>query len=252
MQAAQIANPGAEARAMYRSLGTSALELLYMVALGKDCAAHAVLDEASRERWETAIGRGRGVVIAASHTGNWDLAACAVAREVELLVVTKRLHVRWLDSFWQNARAAQGVALAEPSGAVARVRAVLARGGVVAMMIDQVPASPRHAVTAEFLGRTAWVDRAPAAMAAACRAPLVVAASWRQAGGEHALAVLDVIDPPPRPSLAWVSQASVMATRALDQFVRVHPSQWLWLHRRWKPLDPRQCGLHSRGHVVRD
>jgi lauroyl/myristoyl acyltransferase len=26
------------------------------------------------------------------------------------------------------------------------------------------------------------------------------------------------------------------ATRALEEFVRECPEQWLWMHRRWKPL----------------
>jgi KDO2-lipid IV(A) lauroyltransferase len=240
MRSAGIANPPAKARAMYRSLGTSAMELLHMAARGIDSRAHAAIDGASRERWQRALARGRGVVIAATHTGNWDLAACAMARDVELLIVTKRLSVRWLDAFWQSARIDCGVSIVEPNGAIARARAVLARGGAVAMIIDQVPASPRHAVATEFLGRTAFVDRAPAAVAAACGAPLVVAASRRRENGEHVLFVLDVLEPPARPSSLWVSQATVAATLALDRFVRAHPSQWLWLHRRWKALDRAQ------------
>jgi Kdo2-lipid IVA lauroyltransferase/acyltransferase len=222
---------------MYRSLGTSAVELLYLAARGAEAAGHACIDPASRRLWQEALGRGRGVVVAASHTGNWDLAACTVARDVELLVVTKRLSVRSLDSFWQSTRAAQGVTLTEARGALARARAVLGRGGAVAMMIDQVPASARHALAAEFLGRMATVDRAPAVLAAACGCPLVVAASRREASGRHVLVVLDVIEPAPASSPAWVRQATVQATRALEQFVRAHPSQWLWLHRRWKALD---------------
>ncbi|HXN34142.1 MAG TPA: lysophospholipid acyltransferase family protein [Polyangiaceae bacterium] len=237
MRAAGIGHPGAQARAMYRSLGTSALELLHVAARGVGAAPHARIDGPSQARWQEALARGRGVVVAASHTGNWDLAACAVARDVELLVVTKHLHVQSLDEFWQSARASRGVHLAEARGAMARAREALGRGGAVAMMIDQVPASANHAIEAEFLGRMALVDRAPAALAAACRAPLVVAASRRAAGGEHVIVVLEVIEPPARPSRAWVTLATAAATRALDQFVRAHPSQWLWLHRRWKRLD---------------
>jgi KDO2-lipid IV(A) lauroyltransferase len=238
MRAAHVDHPAAAAREMYRSLGTSALEILYLSARGTEAVRHARIDDTSQERWHDALARGRGVVVAASHTGNWDLAACTVALDVELLVVTKRLRVQPLDSFWQSARAARGVHLVEARGALARARATLGRGGAVAMMIDQVPASASHAIEVDFLGQRAWVDRAPAALAAACRAPLVVAASRREASGEHVIVVLDVIEPPLRPSRAWVMLATQAATRSLDRFVRAHPSQWLWLHRRWKRLDP--------------
>jgi KDO2-lipid IV(A) lauroyltransferase len=122
-------------------------------------------------------------------------------------------------------------------GALRRARGVLGRGGAVAMMIDQVPARSSHAVDVDFLGRAALVDRAPAALAASARAPLVVAAARRGPGGVQVLHVLDVLVPPPRPGSAWVDAASATATRALDRFVRAYPAQWLWLHRRWKRLD---------------
>ncbi|MDP9001885.1 MAG: lysophospholipid acyltransferase family protein [Myxococcota bacterium] len=247
MREAGIVDAGAEVNAMYRSLGTSAFEFLHLASNGVCATMHAHVDPASRDLWWAALERGSGIVIAASHTGNWDLAACAVAREVELLVVTKRLRVRALDAFWQKARAAQGIRLSNAVGVIARARTVLGRGGAVAMMIDQVPMSSRHAVAAEFLGRRALIDRGPAALAAACRAPLVVAASRREASGEHVLVVLDVIVPPHRPSRSWIIDATAAATRALDRFVRAHPSQWLWLHRRWKVLDraPRRTTLDA-------
>jgi KDO2-lipid IV(A) lauroyltransferase len=237
MRKAGIDHVTVEARAVYRSLGASALEMLHVAVRGAEAAAHARIDAASQVRWKEVVGRGRGVVVAAAHTGNWDLAACFVARDIELLVVTKHLRVRSLDAFWQSARSSLGVQLAEAHGALARAKAVLARGGAVAMMIDQVPASANHAIEVEFLGRAALVDRAPAALAAACRVPLVVAASRREANGEHVILVLEVLEPSSRPSRAWVALATAEATRALERFVRAHPSQWLWLHRRWKRLD---------------
>jgi KDO2-lipid IV(A) lauroyltransferase len=233
MRAANIADPAREARAMYRALGVSAWELL-RVARRSDAVGRAAFEPASEARWRAALAGGRGVVVAASHTGNWDLAACRVARDTELLVVTKHLHARGFDRFWQETRSARGVVLADAVGAVRRARAVLRRGGAVAMMIDQVPASASHAVEAEFLGRPAFVDRAPAALAAACRVPLVLAASRRDEHGTTEIVVFDVLEPPARPSPRWVQDATVAATSALDAFVRAHPSQWLWLHRRWR------------------
>ena len=247
MRAAGLRDVRVRTNAMYRSLGTSAVELLHLAGRGVAVGGQARIDEDSRERWSSALGRGRGVVVAASHTGNWDLAACAIARDVELLVVTKHLSVRSIDAFWQSMRASRGVGLASPEGALQRAAAVLARGGAVAMMIDQVPASRKHAIEAEFLGRRACVDRAPAVLAASRGAPLVVTASRREADGVHVLTVLDVIEPPPRRSMEWAVHATRAATRALEGFVRRHPDQWLWLHRRWKRLDPDDLGSTLRG-----
>jgi len=236
MRTAGIARVAVEARAMYGSLGASAVEFLWMAMRGRPALARVRFDEASQVRWNEALRQGRGVVVAASHTGNWDMAACAVARDVELLVVTKHLRVRWLDRFWQSTRARLGVTLSDADGAIARSRAVLRRGGVVAMMIDQVPLSPSHASPVTFLGQTAATDRAPAALAASARVPLVIAAARRDEAGAQVLHVLDVLQAPARPSRAWILEATRSATRALDGFVRAHPSQWLWLHRRWKPM----------------
>jgi KDO2-lipid IV(A) lauroyltransferase len=132
---------------------------------------------------------------------------------------------------------------------MAVARQVLRRGGAVAMMIDQVPATVRHAVGIEFLGRAALADRAPAALAASTGAPLVVVAARASGNGEHVVHVLAVIRPPPRPQRvggawdAWIAGATVASAGALDAFVRAHPSQWLWMHRRW-----RAAGVDRRGH----
>jgi KDO2-lipid IV(A) lauroyltransferase len=241
MLAAGFERTPPQARAVYRALGISAAELLWLAA---PCNASrpppASIDPASAGAWRRALSQGRGVVIAASHTGNWDLAACAIAEQVELLVVTKRLRVQALDRFWRGTRLARGVKLVGARGALRRAREVLRRRGAVAMVIDQVPDRRRHAIDVPFLGRRALVDKSPAALAAARRAPLVVAACRRDERGQHVLHVLSVQIPPEVPAerRAWVREATVAATRALDAFVRTYPDQWLWLHRRWKRLDP--------------
>jgi len=245
MRAAGVAQPARQARGMYASLGASVFEFLWMALRGPRALEHAAIEQESETRWRAALGRGGGVVVAASHTGNWDLAACAIASRGELLVVTKRLSVGWLDRFWQSTRAALGVRLADASGALGPCRDVLRRGGAVAMMIDQVPSSPRHAVPVEFLGRPALADRAPAVLAASTGAPLVVAASRRDARGRHWLHVLEVLLPPPRPSRAWIDEATRRATQQLDLFVRAYPTQWLWMHRRWKPMLAAPCPTPS-------
>jgi KDO2-lipid IV(A) lauroyltransferase len=238
MRRAGVPHPAKEARAMYRALGLGAVELL---ALSRDqgLLATVEVDEASRARWASAVRAGRGIVIAASHTGNWDLAACAIARDVELVVVTKHLRARALDAFWQQTRSARGVHLVDAEGALAVARAAVRRGAAVAIMIDQVPVSRRHSLEVDFLGASAFVDRTAATVAATTGAPLLVTAAERTGDG-HKLHVLDVLEPPLRHRRDWIDSATRDATRALERFVVAHPHDWLWLHRRWRaPADIR-------------
>jgi len=236
MRRAGVAEPARAARHMYRGLGMGVFELLWMRGRRGSIASLVHIDDASRDALAAARGQGRGIVLAASHTGNWEIAACRWAEDRELLVVTKRLSVKGFDRFCSALRSARHVQTAQAGDAAWRARAILRRGGAVAMMLDQVPGSLDRAIEQEFLGATAHVDRSPAKVSAATGAPLVVAASLRNADGTHSLRVLSVHAPPPpdAPSRAWVDRVTREATLALDRFVRENPSEWLWLHRRWR------------------
>ncbi|MEO8796907.1 MAG: lysophospholipid acyltransferase family protein [Polyangiaceae bacterium] len=232
MRRAGVERPARAASAMYRALGTSVLEFVSLAR--RSSTLHAALDDESRAKLDSARRLGRGIVFAASHTGNWELAAYAIAREMPLLVVVKRLSVGFVDRFTKGTRDRRGLQLCEGRGALEHALAQLAEGGAVAMMIDQVPDRRSHAYPVPFLGQDAFVDRAPAALAARTGAPLVVSAARRTANGTQSLRVLDVIIPPEGADLAWTRRTTARATKALEAFVVENPSEWLWMHRRWR------------------
>jgi KDO2-lipid IV(A) lauroyltransferase len=151
-----------------------------------------------------------------------------------LTVVTKRLSWRALDRYWQRLRAERGVSLVDAEGAASEVRAALARGGVVALMVDQAPERASGVATIPFLGRPAEHDLAPALLAARAKAPVVVLLGRRDARGMHVLELADEIAPEELRGRGGVERATARIAAAVERFVRAHPAQWLWLHRRWK------------------
>jgi KDO2-lipid IV(A) lauroyltransferase len=177
---------------------------------------------------------GRGAVLATAHAGNWELAAAAIAEAYPLTVVAKSMSLGWVDRFCREARLARGMAVVSPRGALGAARAALAHGRLVAMLIDQVPARARHAVSVDFLCGSADVDRSPATLAASASVPLVVAVS-RRVGSVQRLEVLGVFEPPASGRLDWAAETTRSATRLLDRWIHAHPSEWLWMHRRWRP-----------------
>ncbi|MCS6899130.1 MAG: lysophospholipid acyltransferase family protein [Myxococcales bacterium] len=230
---AGIAAPSLVATQMYTSLGAALYELLWTAAPGPRPLDRKVL-LSLRAAQALEVVRGRGAVVAATHTGNWDLAACAVAARAPLWVVSKRLRVRWLDQGWQRLRVARGVRIVEPSGAIVSARRAIASGGLVAMLLDQRPERKTGVLAAPFLGLPALHDLAPALLAARLRVPLALALSRRLPDGTHEIDVPLLLEPPPRAGRLWAEEATRRLIEALEAFVRAHPDQWLWLHRRWQ------------------
>ncbi len=233
---ASLARIGAgvpQARAMFRGLGASALELLWISARPEVDVARLVT-LVHRERFDAALARGRGVIVATAHTGNWDLAACGCAASTPLSVVTKRLSSPTVDAWWQTTRATRGVdLLAAPDGNVlAAARARLAAGRAVALLVDQDPERTTSVVEAPFLGERAVHDTFAATLSARPGAPIVVAFARRAV--PHEVVIVDVITPPARAGRAWIAEATRAIAAHLDAFVREEPGCWLWLHRRWK------------------
>jgi KDO2-lipid IV(A) lauroyltransferase len=232
---------------VYRSLGIGVFELLWLA--GRRPEALDPLFTMSPEgdlALRRAAAASRGVVVATAHTGNWDLTACAAARWLSrnipgarLLVVTKRLSWKALDRYWQHLRAERGVVLAGADGAVSIVRETLGAGGVVALLVDQAPERESAVATLPFLGRPARHDLGPVLLAAKARAPLLVMLGRRTADGRHQLDVVESLDPADlRGGRGATERAAARIAAAVERFVRSHPDQWLWLHRRWKPWSP--------------
>jgi KDO2-lipid IV(A) lauroyltransferase len=230
MERAGVAQPRAVADAMYHSLGWGVFELLW-ISLRSPTKPAELVEVGPEVR--SVLGRG-GAVLATAHTGNWDLVACGVAAVTPLTVVTKHLSVGWLDAFWQSLRARRGVHLVSRGQVTRAARDALAARQAVALIIDQAPERTRAVVTAPFLNELAEIDLAPALIAMRARVPLLLVVAERTPRGTHRARLLDSIEPPARPSRKWAEAAMQRVTAELEEHVKAHPEQWLWMHRRWK------------------
>lgn len=237
MQRASVSKPHATAQLMYSSLGRSLSEFLWVCGNPKVNLSLRLTARAAKVLGEH---QERAIVVAGSHTGNWDYVACAIAELRPLAIITKQLSTRILDRKWQQTRATRGIELIYRAGAMRKTREALRRNTAVVMMIDQVPQSKSQSTRAVFLGAEAWVDRAPFIVAFRNRVPVLVTAAYRDEDGAHVLDVLEVLNPPISGLKEWVEQAARASTAQLENFVKEHPSDWLWLHRRWKEVESRK------------
>lgn len=242
MARAHVDDVPAAARAMYASLGRGVFELLWLAGASearrarvlRECVA---FEPGALEALHASLARGP-VLLAASHTGNWELVAFATARRLadegrRLVVVAKPFSLSGFDRFTRELRAAFGVDVVEPRGAASACIERLRRGDVVVMPIDQVPDRDVHALRMSVLGELAWTDRAPATIAARAEAEVLVVAAKRRSSTQH-VSVLACVPPRTDAVRAWVDQTTRDTTVALESFVGTHPAAWMWLHRRWR------------------
>jgi KDO2-lipid IV(A) lauroyltransferase len=90
----------------------------------------------------------------------------------------------------------------------------------------------------DFFGRPAYTPVGPALLALATGAPLLVARDVRD-GGRHRV----MTDPPvyadrKAPREEEVKRLVTHYTKRLEAFIREYPSQWVWMHRRWRTQPP--------------
>ncbi len=211
---------------VYEHLGRTVAEAF---GPGVDSLAAAVEVEPDWRPLDDALARGRGVIVATGHIGNFELGGLLLASRYRLLDVVKSQRNSLFDRFINDLRARRGILTVpmESSGPV--VLRHLRAGGVVSLLLDQDAGA--EGLEVDFLGHKAstWPGVARLSMRTGC--PVVPMAILRQGRGRHRLVISDSLDPGAGMTVQGFLQE---ISRAVEAFIRENPEQWFWVHRRWK------------------
>ena len=224
------------ARACWADLGLRCAELVN----ARRVVPRFRLSERCQTILEESLASGRGVLVATCHLGNWELMAAALAaRGIDVHAVAARDHGGPLHAWLTRARAELGVRTHHPGGgAIAAIR-VLRRGGALAIFIDQATREQGRPV--QFFGRMAHTPDTCERLAALTGAQVLLAWTLRSPGAMHDI-FFEAIDSGP----ALLERL----TARVEALVRAHPTQWVWLHRRWAcPAHRSEPGAKQRGRL---
>jgi KDO2-lipid IV(A) lauroyltransferase len=182
------------------------------------------------EHFEAALGRGKGVLFATGHLGNWELSAYAHALlTAPMQVVVRPLDNPMIDSLVERYRGLSGNSILSKRDFVRPMLKALARNEAVGILVDQ-NASLDEGVFVDFFGRKACVSPSFAKLAVRSGAAVIPGfAVWSEAEGRYVLKFY----PPVEITGDAVADTQRIQT-ALEHAIREHPGEWLWLHRRWK------------------
>jgi KDO2-lipid IV(A) lauroyltransferase len=194
------------------------------------------------EHIQAALAQGRGMIAIAAHAGNWEYTVMGYGLKYRpVAVVGREMDQPWAARLARYLRQRGGNSMVAKQKGMKEILTYLGQNRIVGVVIDQ-NTTTAGGLLVDFFGRPARTTPV-AAILARRGVPVVPTLSRRLADGRHLLMVL-----PPLPLTKTADpQADIqrhleLQNRVIEAWVRAEPSQWLWLHRRWKNQFPEIYG----------
>jgi KDO2-lipid IV(A) lauroyltransferase len=186
------------------------------------------------ENFEQARSRGKGVLVATGHLGNWELSAFAHAYlTAPMHIVVRPIDNARIDALVESRRELSGNRAIAKKDAARGILRALAAGDAVGVLIDQNTTADQG-VFIDFFGVKACAGSAFVKLAHHSGAAVVPGyALWADKEGRYVLHFEPAVE-----MTGDVEQDTQRVHARLEAAVRKHPDQWLWIHRRWKTRPP--------------
>jgi len=178
---------------------------------------------------------GRGAILVTGHYGSFEiLGHLLAALRFEMVAIMRPIDNEYLNRFVVASRRAHGLNLLDKKGAAVSAEEHLRAGALVGFIGDQD--AGRKGLFVDFFGRPASTYKSIGLLAMAMNVPIIVGYARRLGRRPHyQVGVQQILYPADWEAqddpLRWITQGY---TLAIEKIVRDDPTQYLWIHRRWK------------------
>ena len=174
-----------------------------------------------------AVKNNRPVLIVSGHIGPWEAVRALLKRNgIETAAVYRKSKNIFYQPYHHNSIEAGGKPIFQVgrSGTKSMIK-YLKQGGVVCMMIDQAVSEGKYI---DFMGFPAKTSLAIASIAIKYSALIIPAYALRK---NENLVEIQI-----EPSVTLSNPSKIMGelNLSLERIITSHPSQWYWIHNRWK------------------
>ncbi|UCD56227.1 MAG: lysophospholipid acyltransferase family protein [Candidatus Hydrogenedentota bacterium] len=230
-------------RDVFRNIGQTFVEFMQIPTLTYEKALKITTPE-HRERLDECLRAGKGVVLVGSHFGNWELMAAAGAvAGYKISAVARPLDDPDLEKIVREIRESSGLKIISRRTSALTIVRRLKQNEIVGIVADQN--TRKQNVFVDFFGIKAATTPGPAMLALRTGAALVPAFMLREGPGRHRL----IIERPIEVVRTGDAEADVVAATqrcvgVLEEYARKYPSQWFWVHRRWRTRPPGEPPIY--------
>ena len=219
----------------FYSLALTAMEYFYFNYFSKRLLrfVHVI----NKESFIDSITKEKNFIFLSSHSANWELPLLITSyfyKEAgqELAAIGRPIKNLYLYRWILRFRERFGCVMIDRSKALKEARPFLRKGGSLGIAADQ--ALPESPYSYPFLGSRAWTSSAPALLALQTKTPIIIVKQRRLKKGLE-IEFSDPIYPDYTVSLKKsVVKLMDQCMHLVENEIKQHPGDWLWLHRRWK------------------
>lgn len=217
------------ARRMMRSYNRMMFEFFRLPHLTRGELLRTVEVE-GRENLEQAVARGRGVILASTHIGNWELAAVMLAHWGYTLHAVAGVQLnRWLTPAVRETKSELAIHTVAPEDGFRKLIRALEHNDLVALMVDGDIYS--HGAKVEFFGRETRWPAGPGVLAGRTGALIICGYCERLAPGRFRIVMEPALDPAAFPTTAALNAA---VANLAERHIRAHLDQWCIFRPLWE------------------
>jgi Kdo2-lipid IVA lauroyltransferase/acyltransferase len=233
-------------RRMVQQVGWMAAEFSQLPKYGRENIENIVVIDGF-ENFDAARRRGKGVLFLTGHMSAWELSSFAHALYgYPLHFLVRPVSNRRIDALVNHYRCLSGNRPIDKNKSARAILKVLGEAGTVGILMDH-NTSLDEGVFVNFFGVPASTSSGLARLALRTGAAVVPGFLWWDASRrkyrlrfEPAVELSRSDD-----EEADVHENTQRFTRVIEDFVRAHPDQWLWVHKRWKTRPPGDPPMYS-------
>jgi KDO2-lipid IV(A) lauroyltransferase len=187
------------------------------------------------EYFDNAYKMGKGVVAVTGHIGNFELfAAYFSLKGYKFSVIGRELYDPRLDALLVSSRESVGLENIPSSASVKQMIKALRSGRALGVLADQ-DSSRVRGVFVNFFGKPARTPVGPALLAYKTQSPIVPMAIVREGDDRYKIMVKEPVELASSGDKEKdIIEITQRYTNVFESIIREYPSQWLWMHDRWK------------------
>ena len=232
-------------RRMVRYLAWMAAEFAHFPDLSRENIERLVVLDGF-ENFDAARQRGKGVIFLTGHMSAWELAPFAQALYGNpLSFLARAVDNKRVDALVNHYRCLSGNRPIEKNNAARAMLRVLHDGGTVGILADQNTALD-EGIFVNFFGIPAATTTGLARIARRTDAAVVPGfLFWDESMRKYRLRFEAAVQlERTEDENADIRVNTARFNAVIENYIRAHPDQWLWVHRRWKNRPPGEPELY--------